>query len=176
MKLKLILPERKIQKKVASLARQIRRDFPQGELLLIGILKGAFIFLADLARHLSRPVEIDFVRLASYGAGQHTSGKIRLQKDLETPIKGKHVLIVEDIVDTGITLRYLCSRLRARKPRSLKIVTLLDKPSRRRVDLTPDYVGFKIPDQFVVGYGLDWAEAYRHLRGIYALQSAGDSN
>lgn len=167
--MKLLLSEKEVQKKVKALARKISRDYSGKEVLLIGILKGAFIFMADLARCLTIPVKMDFVRLASYGSGKCSSGKIKLTKDLEMPIKGKDVLVVEDIIDTGITLQYLCQCLRARKPRSLKVVALLDKPKRRRVNFEADYIGFKIEDHFVVGYGLDCAEEYRNLRDIYII-------
>ncbi len=170
--MKLLISEGQIQKKVNMLARRIARDFPKGNLLMVGVLKGSFIFLADLARRMSQPIQIDFVRLASYGSETHSCGSVQLTKDLEIPIKGKDVLIVEDIIDTGITLKYLCTRLKARKPRTLKVVALLDKPSRRKVAIKPDYVGFKIPDRFVVGYGLDCAEEYRHLRAIFTLDDA----
>jgi len=167
--MRLLLSEKEVQKKVSVLARQISRDYAGKEVLLVGILKGAFIFMADLARQMTVPVKMDFVRLASYGSGQCSSGKIKLTKDLEMPIKGKDVLVIEDIIDTGITLRYLCRCLKARRPRSLKVVALLDKPQRRRVNFEADYIGFKIPDHFVVGYGLDCAEEYRNLRGIYII-------
>jgi hypoxanthine phosphoribosyltransferase len=168
--MKRLIGEREIEEKVNRLARRISRDFAGREILLVGILKGAFIFMADLARRIKVPVKMDFVRLASYGAGTVSSGKVRISKDLETPVKGKDVLIVEDIIDTGVTLRYLFRRLKARKPRSLKTVALLDKPSRRRVRFKADYVGFSIEDHFVVGYGLDCNEEYRNLRGIYVVK------
>jgi hypoxanthine phosphoribosyltransferase len=168
--MKRLVGEDEIRKRVARLAGQISRDFAGRKVLLVGILKGAFIFMADLARKMTIPAEMDFVRLASYGRGTVSSGKVRITKDLETPVKGKDVLIVEDIVDTGITLQYLSRRLKARRPRSLKTVTLLDKPSRRKVRFQADYVGFAIEDQFVVGYGLDWNEKFRNLPGIYVIK------
>jgi hypoxanthine phosphoribosyltransferase len=167
MTMKLLLSEKKIQQRVGALARQISKDFSGRELLMVGVLKGAFVFLADLARKMKVPIKIDFVRLASYGSGTYSSGKIRFTKDLEAPLKGKDVLIVEDIIDTGVTLKYLYRCLRARRPRSLTVVTLLDKPSRRKVPFQADYTGFHIPDHFVVGYGLDCAEEHRNLGGIY---------
>jgi len=167
--MKLFLSEKDIQKRVSGLAREISKDFAGRELLLIGVLKGAFIFMADLTRELSLPVKTDFVRLASYGSGTQSSGKVEITKDVETSIRGKDVLVVEDIIDTGITLKYLTKRLKARKPRSLKVVALLDKPSRRKVDFQADYLGFEVEDHFVVGYGLDCDEAYRNLPGIYLL-------
>jgi hypoxanthine phosphoribosyltransferase len=168
--MKRLFAEEDVQRQVRRLAREISRDFAGREVLLVGILKGAFIFMADLARRLAFPVKMDFVRLASYGAGTESSGKVRITKDLETSLKGKDVLIVDDIIDTGVTLKYLFRRLKARRPRSLKSVVLLDKPSRRKVRFQPDYVGFTIEDHFVVGYGLDFNEEYRNLPGIYVLK------
>jgi hypoxanthine phosphoribosyltransferase len=168
--MKLLLSEKEIQRKVGTLARKISRDFSGREVLLIGVLKGAFIFMADLARKMTTPVKMDFIRLASYGSETQSSGKVKITKDLETPLRGKDVLVVEDIIDTGITLRHLLRRLQARQPRSLRVVALLDKPGRRKVDLQADYVGFQIENHFVIGYGLDCAEEYRNLRGIYVLK------
>ncbi len=168
--MKRLLGEKEIQRGVRRLARKISRDFEGREVLLVGILKGAFIFMADLARMLAVPVKMDFVGLASYGAGTKSAGEIRLTKDLETSLKGKDVLVVEDIIDTGLTMQYLFRRLKARRPRSLKSVALLDKPSRRRVRFQADYVGFTIENHFVVGYGLDCNEEYRNLPGIYVIE------
>jgi hypoxanthine phosphoribosyltransferase len=167
---KLLLSERQIRRKVKALARKISKDSSGQEVLLIGVLKGAFIFMADLAREMTAPVKMDFVRLASYGSETQSSGRMKFTKDLETPLRGKDVLIVEDIMDTGITLNHLYQCLKARKPRSLKVVTLLDKPGRRKVNFQADYVGFRIENHFVVGYGLDCAEEYRNLRAIYVLK------
>jgi hypoxanthine phosphoribosyltransferase len=168
--MRLLLSEKRVQQKVKALARKISEDFSGQEVLLIGVLKGAFIFMADLARRMTTPVKVDFVRLASYGSGTQPSGRIKFTKDLETPLRGKDVIIVEDIIDTGITLYHLYQCFEARNPRSLKVVALLDKPGRRKVNFQPDYVGFRIANHFVVGYGLDWAEKYRNLCGIYALK------
>jgi hypoxanthine phosphoribosyltransferase len=168
--MKLLLSEKKIQQRVEALAGIISQDFDRREIVLIGVLKGSFIFLADLARRIKAPVKIDFVGLASYGSGTQSCGNVKLTKDLQIPIRGKDVVIVEDIIDTGITLRHLCRRLKARRPRSLKVAALLDKPERRTVTFQADYVGFEIPDHFVVGYGLDCGEEYRNLRGIYAIK------
>ena len=165
-----LFSEKQIQQKVAHLARQVSRDYAGKEVLLVGVLKGAFIFMADLARQMTIPIKMDFVRLTSYGSGTRSSGRIRLTKDLEMPIRGKDVLVVEDIIDTGISLQSLYRRLRARSPKSLKVVALLDKPKRREVDFRADYLGFRIDDHFVVGYGLDCAEEYRHLPGIYFIR------
>ena len=168
--MRLLLSEKKIQHQVRVLARKISKDFSGREVLLIGVLKGAFIFMSDLARKMTTPVRMDFVRLASYRSETQSSGKVRITKDLETPLRGKDVLIVEDIIDTGVTLKYLFQRLKARRPRSLKVVALLDKAARRKVDFRADYVGFRIEDHFVVGYGLDCGEEYRNLRGIHVLK------
>jgi hypoxanthine phosphoribosyltransferase len=152
------------------MAVDIRRDVP-GSLHLVAVLKGAFVFLSDLARQLKGPVSLDFLAVSSYARGTTTSGEVRLLKDLDTAIDGKDVLIVEDIVDTGLTLGYLQDVLRARGPRTLRTVTLLNKPSRRRVNVTVDYVGFTIEDRFVVGYGLDHAEQYRNLPYIGVVEA-----
>ncbi len=168
--MKLLLSEKKIRQRVDALAGMISQDFPRREIVLIGVLKGSFIFLADLARKIENPVKIDFVGLASYGSGTESCGKVKFTKDLQIPIRGKDVVVVEDIIDTGVTLRHLYRRLKARRPRSLKVIALLDKPERRTVTFQADYVGFEIPDHFVVGYGLDCGEEYRNLRGIYAIK------
>jgi hypoxanthine phosphoribosyltransferase len=166
----ILLSEEEIQKRVAELARDLRRDYPDG-LHLIAVLKGAFVFLADLIRHMPGDLSVDFLAVSSYGPGTTSSGEVRLVTDLDVAIEGTHVVIVEDIVDSGATLRYLQELLRARNPRSLATMCLLDKPSRRRVDVKVDYVGFTIEDRFVVGYGLDHAGRYRNLRHIAVLPS-----
>ena len=168
--MRLLFSEKQIQQRIGALARQITKDYSGREIILVGVLKGAFVFLADLSRRIKRPVKIDFVRAASYGTGTCSSGKVKLTKEPELPLKGKDVVIVEDIIDTGVTLRFLYRCLKARRPRSLTVVTLLDKPSRRKVPFLADYVGFEIPDYFVVGYGLDCAEEHRNLRGIYIVK------
>lgn len=144
------------------MAAEIRRDFP-GDLHLVAVLKGAFVFLSDLARHMPGRVSLDFMAVSSYAKGTTSSGEVRLLKDLDTTLDGRNVLIVEDIVDTGLTLAYLKDMLRARNPRSLGTACLLSKPSRRQVDVKVEYIGFTIDDRFVVGYGLDYAEEYRNL-------------
>jgi len=159
-----------IQKRVAQLAAEIRRDFPD-DLHLVAVLKGAFVFLADLVRHMDGPVSLDFMALASYAKGTTTSGEVRLLKDLDTTLDGRNVVIVEDIVDTGLTLTYLQEILRARNPRELRTACLLSKPSRRQIDVKVEYIGFDIADRFVVGYGLDFAEQYRNLPHIAVLGS-----
>lgn len=171
-KLEVLLTAGQIGERIKELAAEITRDYKGKKPLLIGVLKGAVIFLSDLIRHIEVPVEIDFMAVSSYGADTESSGVVRIQKDLEQSIKGKDVIIVEDIVDTGLTLNYLFENLNSRGPRSLKVVTLLDKPERRKVEFKPDYSGFTIPDRFVIGYGLDFNEDYRHLADlcIYSRQ------
>ena len=164
----ILLSGDQIQKRVAELAAEIRRDFPD-DLHLVAVLKGAFIFLSDLVRHMSGHVSLDFMAVSSYAKGTTSSGEVRLQKDLDTTLDGKNVVIVEDIVDTGLTLNYLQDILRARNPRSLRTACLLSKPSRRRTDVKVEYIGFTIEDRFVVGYGLDFGERYRNLPHIAVL-------
>jgi hypoxanthine phosphoribosyltransferase len=162
-----LLSADQIQRRVAELGAEITRDYGDASepLLLVGVLKGAALFLADLVRQVRRPLEFDFVAIASYGAATRSSGEVRVLKDLESAVSGKHVIIVEDILDTGLTLRfsYLIESLKARQAASVKVCVLLDKPSRRRVEVPVDYCGFVIDDQFVVGYGMDYAESYRNL-------------
>jgi len=136
---------------------------------LIAVLKGAFIFMADLSRAMKTPARIEFIGISSYGKGKTTSGQVQLTKDLDAPIEGHHVIIVEDILDTGITLNYLTTLMAQRKPKSLRIVTLLDKPERRQSPVKANYIGFTIPDEFVVGYGLDYAEDYRNLKDVCVM-------
>jgi len=164
--LEVLISEKEIQAKVDELAETITKDYAGQDLLVVGILKGAFIFMADLVRHIRLPVTVDFMDMSSYGSSTRSSGEVRILKDLEKPIEGKHVLIVEDIVDTGLTLNYIAELLRNRSPKSVRICALLDKPSRRKVDIVPDYCGFTIPDHFVVGYGLDYNDQYRNFRDI----------
>jgi hypoxanthine phosphoribosyltransferase len=170
MRKEVLYSRAEIQKKVKEIASRISHDYAGRELIIIGILKGAFIFMADLIRELSIPCMIDFVRAASYGAGQETSGKVVMTKDIETSIKGKDILIVEDIVDTGLTLAYLVGWLKERNPRSLKVCAFLDKRKRRKVDFEADYVGFTMDDGFVVGYGLDFNEQSRYLPEVYLVK------
>lgn len=167
---KVLLTEEEIQCRVRQMAGQISADYAGREPLLVGILKGAFIFLADLVRNLTIPVRLDFMAVSSYGSASESTGAVRILKDLDQSIEGVHVLLVEDIVDTGLTLNYLLENLRARGPATLKVCTLLDKPARRLVKVEPDYNGFAIPDEFVVGYGLDYNGNYRHLRDIMVLK------
>ena len=159
-----------VEGRVKELASQISRDYYGCDLLVVGILKGAFIFMADLVRALGMPCGVDFVRLASYDRGTVSSGNVRITKDLETPVEGRHILVVEDIVDTGLTLSRLVDMLQKRSPASLKVCAFLDKQERREVPFMADYVGFTIPDLFVVGYGLDYDEKYRYLPDVCVLR------
>ena len=166
----MLVTSEEIQKKVRELGEHITEDYRGENLLLVGILRGAVVFLSDLMRHLELSCEIDFMDVSSYGTGTSSSGVVRILKDLEEDITDRHVLIVEDIIDTGLTLSYLLRILRARKPASLEICTLLSKPSRRQADIDVKYLGFEVPDEFVVGYGIDFAGRYRNLRDIRALK------
>jgi len=160
-----------LQARVAELGRQITHDYQDRSLLLIGVLKGAVFFLSDLMRFIEVPVEVDFMAVASYGSATDSSGVVRILKDLDAAIEGRDVLIVEDIVDSGLTLQYLLRNLGSRNPASLEVCALLTKPERRKVDLPTRYVGFEIPDRFVVGYGLDYDERHRNLPYVAALES-----
>ncbi|MFY9604865.1 MAG: hypoxanthine phosphoribosyltransferase [bacterium] len=167
----ILIDQEQLQQRIQELGAEISRDYQGKELHLICVLKGAVLFLADLARNLTVPVSFDFMAVSSYGASTESSGVVRILKDLEESIEGKDVLIVEDIIDSGLTLHYLYQNLHSRKPASLEICTLLDKPDRRRVDVPVKYCGFSIPDRFVVGYGLDFAEKYRNLPYIGVLKN-----
>ena len=160
---KTMLSEEEIKAKVAELGKKIEEDFEGQDLLVVGILKGASVFVSDLIRNINLDVNIDFMNVSSYGNSTESSGSVKILKDLDVDIKGKNVLIVEDIIDSGLTLSNLTRELSARDPKSLKICTLLDKPQRRKVDIPVDYVGFVIEDKFIVGYGIDYAEKYRNL-------------
>ncbi len=159
----IMLTEEQIKAKVAELAEQVNRDYAGKELIVVGILKGCFVFVSDLVRHLDGDVQVHFMQVSSYGSGTESSGEIRIKKDLGVDIAGKHVLIAEDIVDSGNTLVKLLPMLEERKPASIKVCALLSKPSRRQVEYDPDYIGFEIPDKFIVGYGLDCNERFRQL-------------
>jgi hypoxanthine phosphoribosyltransferase len=167
--LKILLRHSAIEKRVCEVAKEITKDFRGERVHLIGVLKGACIFLADLVREIDLETSIDFMAVASYGVGKETSGQVRLNKDLDSSIEGLNVILVEDILDTGLTLSYLVRVLEQRRPRQLKIAALLDKPSRRIQKIKADYVGFTIPNEFVVGYGLDYAERYRNLKDVCVL-------
>lgn len=167
--LRVLIPAAQIQERVKALGAQIDRDCGPGPLYLIGILKGSWVFLADLARAIDCPTRIDFICAHSYGDGTESSGRVHITKDLDTSIEGCDVIVVEDIVDTGITLSNLLEVLIKRKPKSLRVAAILDKPSRRKTDVPVDYIGFSVPDEFLVGYGLDHAQDYRHLPDVCVL-------
>src|SRR5437016_7112141 len=168
-RVKVLLTHAKIQKRIREMAKLIRKDFPNEPLLLVGVLKGAVLFLADLARQIPGEVTFDFIAVSSYGKEAHSSGQVKLNKDLDSSIEGKTVLVVEDILDTGLTLQYLLRILQQRKPKHLRIAVLLDKVDRRVANVHADYVGFVIPNEFVVGFGLDYAERYRNLPHVGIL-------
>lgn len=168
---RILIPEETLQARVAELGRAINATYADDDqLLLVCVLKGAFVFLADLTRYLEIRHEVDFMEISSYGAGTVSSGVVRILLDLEQNIEGRHVLIVEDIIDSGYTLDYITRNLRTRRPASLRVCTLLSKPSRREIDVPLDFVGFEVPDEFVVGYGLDFVEEYRNLPFIGVLK------
>jgi hypoxanthine phosphoribosyltransferase len=169
--LRVLIPSGQIQQRIRELGEQISGDYPDGELHFVCILKGACFFLTDLARAMRRHVSIDFMGISTYGRGKTSSGEVKVTKDLDTSVEGAHVVIVEDIVDTGVTLNYLMHLLEQRKPKSLHVATLLDKPARRQRTVAVTYVGFQIPDTFVVGYGLDYAEKYRNLDDVCVLEA-----
>ena len=166
----ILVSSEELRRRVAELGAEISRDYADRELVMVGVLKGAVLFLADLMRHLDVPCEVDFMAVSSYGSQTDSSGVVRILKDLDASIEGKDVLIVEDIIDSGLTLSYLLRTLRAREPRSLEVCALLTKPERREVDLPIRYTGFEIPNKFVIGYGLDHAERYRNLPYVAVLQ------
>jgi hypoxanthine phosphoribosyltransferase len=168
--LKILISRDEIAKAINRLACDIERDYQGKQPLLIGILKGSFVFMADLIRQLDLPLELDFIRLSSYGAARESSGKVRVVQGVKTPVKGRDVLVIEDIVDTGITISFLLDYLKKKRPASLKLCVLTDKPSRRRVPVPIDYLGFTVPDKFIVGYGLDCDERFRNLPHIYTLE------
>jgi hypoxanthine phosphoribosyltransferase len=159
-----------LQRRVGELGAEISRDYEGRDLVIIGVLKGAVPFIADLMRHLTVPCEVDFMAVSSYGSATDSSGVVRILKDLEAPIEGRDVLIVEDIIDSGLTLQYLVRNLRARTPGSLEVCALLTKPARRRIELPIRYVGFEIPNRYVIGYGLDYAQRYRNLSYVAVLK------
>jgi len=171
--MQILIPAERIQARIRELAGQIEADYPaDDEIHLVCVLKGGFVFMADLVRAMGPRVTLDFIAVSSYGTGKKSSGEVRMLKDLDSRLEGRHVIIVEDIVDTGLTLTYLQDILRARAPRTLRTACFLSKPSRRVVDVTVEYVGFTIDDHFVVGYGLDYGERYRNLQDISVLDGA----
>jgi hypoxanthine phosphoribosyltransferase len=167
-----LIDEDRLRRRVDELGDEISSDYAGRELLLVGVLKGAVFFMADLMRRLSVPCEIDFMAISSYGAGTDSSGVVRILKDLDINIEGRHVLVVEDIIDSGLTLSYLIRNLESREPASLEICSLLTKPDRREIEVPVRYVGFEIPNRFVVGYGLDFAERYRNLPFVGVLDES----
>lgn len=171
-RLKILIRHNAIERRVRAIATQISRDFRGEQIHLIGVLKGAVIFLSDLVRLIKLQSSMDFIAVASYGKGTQTSGQVKLTKDLDRSIEGLNVILVEDILDTGLTLNYLLRILQQRRPKTLRIAALLDKPERRVQAVHADYVGFSIPNEFVVGYGLDYAESYRNLKDICVLKLA----
>ncbi len=167
---RVLISNEELQKKVEELGAQISKDYEGKELVIIGVLKGGFIFLSDLARKITIPVDLDFISVSSYGDSSKSSGVVKIIKDVDTNIDGKHVLIVEDIIDTGLTLNHLVDLLKTRGPLSVRICAALDKPSRRKVDIKIDYKGIEIPDEFVIGYGLDYAGKYRNIPEVCVLK------
>ena len=175
-RVRVLITRARIQRRIQALAKEIRRDFPHEPLHLVSVLKGGVFFLTDLARNLTGKVSFDFIAVSSYGKDSRSSGQVKLNKDLDSSIEGKTVIVVEDILDTGLTLRYLLRILQQRKPKNLRVAVLLDKVERRLTDVTADYVGFAIPNEFVVGYGLDYAERYRNLPDVRILSLPGGNH
>jgi hypoxanthine phosphoribosyltransferase len=173
-KVRILISRSRLQKRIAEMAREIRKDFPGEPLHLVGVLKGAVFFLTDLGKQISGDVSFDFIAVSSYGTGTHTSGQVRLTRDLDASIEGKTVIVVEDILDTGMTLQYLLRVFEQRNPKRLRVAVLLDKPERRIAAVRADYVGFTIPNEFVVGYGLDYAERYRNMPDVGVLSLGGE--
>ncbi len=169
-KLELLISYEEMQKKIDVIAQQINRDYKGESLTVVGILKGAVLFYSDLVRRIDTDVQFDFMTISSYGNSTESTGEVKIKKDLDSSISGKNVLIVEDIIDTGLTLTNLKEILSTRKPKSLKICCMLDKPSRRKVEIKPDYCCFEIPDQFVVGYGLDYAQSCRQYKDVFFVK------
>jgi hypoxanthine phosphoribosyltransferase len=167
---RVLIPRAEVASAVARLAAQVSRDYRDKDPLLIGILKGSFVFMADLGRALDFPLELDFVRLSSYGRGRQSSGSIRVVQGLRSRVRGRHVLVIEDIIDTGTTAAFLLDYLKKKRPGSLRLCALLDKPARRRVAVTIDYLGFDVPNKFIVGYGIDCNEKYRNLPDVCVLE------
>ena len=173
-RLRPLIPEDEIRARIVSLGAEIDAKLPPGELVVVGVLRGAFVFMADLVRALPREQRIDFMSVRSYGDATETSGAVEITTDLGLPVADQHLLLVEDIVDTGLTLKYLLDLLWARKPASIHVCALLSKPSRRRVEVPVDFIGFEVPDRFMVGYGMDAGQRYRHLPHIAAMDAAID--
>jgi hypoxanthine phosphoribosyltransferase len=170
VKLSVLFTAEEIAAAVKRLAAEIRRDYRDKNPVLIGVLKGSFVFLADLVRRLNFPLQIEFAQLSSYGHGKESAGKIKVVKDVEGDIKGRHVLVIEDIIDTGLTTQFFLEHLKKKQPASLKLCSLTDKPSRTQVEIKIDYLGLTVPDKFIVGYGIDWDEKFRYLPDIRAIE------
>lgn len=170
MGFRVLVSREQLEAKTAEIAKQIEHDYKGKDLVLVGVLKGGFIFLADLVRKISMDISLDFISVSSYGNSTESSGVVRIIKDIDSDITGKHVLIVEDLIDTGLTLNYLKELFNTKGCASVKLAAILDKPDRRKVDLKVDYVGIEIPDEFVVGYGLDWAGKYRNLPDVCVVE------
>jgi len=168
---RVLISEEELQAKISELGENITRDYAGEELTLVGVLKGSFLFMADLCRQIELPLTCDFLGLSSYHGGTRTSGVIRITSDLNQPVEGRHVLVVEDIVDTGLTMEYLLENLRTRLPKSIKVCSLLHKPERKQVETPIDYLGFTVPNEFVVGYGLDYMGRYRNLRFVGVMEN-----
>jgi hypoxanthine phosphoribosyltransferase len=166
---RILISRARLQRRITEMAREIRKDFPHDPLHLVGVLKGAVFFLTDLGKQIPGDVSFDFIAVSSYGAGTHSSGQVRLTRDLDSSIEGKTVIVVEDILDTGMTLQYLLRVFEQRRPKRIRVAVLLDKPERRMAPVRADYVGFTIPNEFVVGFGLDYAERYRNLPDVGIL-------
>jgi hypoxanthine phosphoribosyltransferase len=173
VKLSVLFTAEQIDAAVKRLASEIRRDYADKNPILIAVLKGSFVFLADLVRELNFPLQIEFAQLSSYGSGQESAGRIKVVKDVEADIKGRHVLVVEDIIDTGLTAAFFLKHLRVKQPASLKLCSLTDKPARTQVEIKIDYLGMEVPDRFIVGYGIDWDERFRYLPEICAIEDGG---
>lgn len=169
---RVLISEEEVQAKVIELGKTITNDYRGRDLTLVGVLKGSFLFMADLCRHIELPITCDFLGLSSYHGRTRTSGVIRITSDLNQPVEGRHILVVEDIVDTGLTMEYLLENLGTRRPKSIKVCSLLHKPERRKVETPIDYLGFTVPNEFVVGYGLDYLGRYRNLRYIGVMENA----
>jgi hypoxanthine phosphoribosyltransferase len=169
---RVLISEEEVQAKVVELGKAITNDYRGSDLTLVGVLKGSFLFMADLCRHIELPITCDFLGLSSYHGRTRTSGVIRITSDLNQPVEGRHILVVEDIIDTGLTMEYLLENLSTRRPKSIKVCSLLHKPERRQVETPIDYLGFTVPNEFVVGYGLDYMGRYRNLRFVGVMENA----
>lgn len=169
---RILISEEDIMKRIKELGEEITEDYKDKELIVVGILKGAVVFMAELCKNIKKPINMDFMSVSSYGQSAQSTGEVKIIKDLDSSVEGKDILIVEDIIDTGLTLSYLTDNLRKRGAKSVKIVTLLDKPNRKNVEVKVDYLGFEVPNEFIIGYGLDYAEMYRNLPYVASLKES----